>query len=546
MTQPYDDHNTDAQKAFLASYTVMYHAAMQQSIIKKDRFDKKVFEKIKDMSQETRELLESEEATYIPNFSTLIEEVFYTFFKAVPLFEDESTLTHTAKFRKKMLEQMMQTAEYKNIKDAGSSGDEYSSILAANAVGHGFINRLSDETKKRLQKLKDTEKFNEQLKKDLADLQQQRQKATEPELQGQLDKEIQAAQEQEQQWQKATDKAADAIEEMIEELEDEARRAARAGLKDAAAEIGETQEALQIFGGNYGMAPGTGMESGNMQEKYNLAEQLRNNKKLRDISRLAGKFINIAMQKHRTKTIHPPDEVIGITTGNNLKLVLQRERMHLEQGELGEMIFFTKYLNKGLMQREMIGHEPQGQGPFLMYLDTSSSMTDPLSVHEKHQYSKEIWSKAVAIAIMQLAEREGRDFYVAHFSGRGAIKGWHFPKGKGTPAQMIEWCSHFFRGGTDFNIWMNDSIDVLSQTLYEKADIIVVTDGVGNITEAVKTTYMEAREAKKAHAYGILLPTPSDIKLFHADEKLQSVTDKVTTVFDLQDSAPAFTMLFNL
>ena len=93
---------------------------------------------------------------------------------------------------------------------------------------------------------------------------------------------------------------------------------------------------------------------------------------------------------------------------------------------------------------------------------------------------------------------------------------------------------------------MRDSLEVIQAAKYEKADIIVISDGVGNISLSVKEDYTNGREAKKAHAYGVLLATKSDLSIWHADEKLQSLTDRMITITDLKNSDPVFSLLFTL
>src|SRR5207237_1585098 len=119
--------------------------------------------------------------------------------------------------------------------------------------------------------------------------------------------------------------------------------------------------------------------------------------------------------KQRTKMLHPPDEIIGVTLGADLSMLLPSEWVKLDE-EFLELAFYQAFIERSLMQWEMIGHEPQGKGPVLAILDSSSSMTDPLTQTAGYVYTKEIWSKAVILALMVIARLQKRDFGVVHFS----------------------------------------------------------------------------------------------------------------------------------
>jgi uncharacterized protein with von Willebrand factor type A (vWA) domain len=64
------------------------------------------------------------------------------------------------------------------------------------------------------------------------------------------------------------------------------------------------------------------------------------------------------------------------------------------------------------MQYDLIGHETEGQGPIIIAIDESGSMTTDYG-----GMTGEVWSKAVMLALLSIARLQKRDLAVIHFSG---------------------------------------------------------------------------------------------------------------------------------
>jgi uncharacterized protein with von Willebrand factor type A (vWA) domain len=211
----------------------------------------------------------------------------------------------------------------------------------------------------------------------------------------------------------------------------------------------------------------------------------------------------------------------------------------------------------------MIGHEPQAKGPIIACVDESGSMAqahinekrlakkikdlDPEAQAEAryqaytNAYTKEIWSKAVVMALLAIARHQHRDFCVVYFSYIGELKTYTFPKAKASTTELLDLAEFFFGGGTTYDGWMTESLVITEKAMFENADLIVISDGDVFIGDQKREEYNTRRNAKKVHAYGVLLGTSKK-----EGDRLRSVTDQMITVLDLENDTKALDMMFNI
>ena len=530
----------------------------RQSVVLHDRFDAQAFGETLDMYPPLQEVIGEGK---IHEAETFVEDVFCSFYKAAPTLAEQESLSLSAQIRRHMVAEMMQTSEYQQVRAAGTMYDQFSSAIATTAVSYKVVEKLDAKTRKRLNKLQEAEAEAEQLLDQANALSQ---------LAGQLDqadesvKEMyQQAEQLREQAQASQEKAEDLYEELeqqAEQLEDAARRASREGLEQASDEIDQANAAIAAYSG-HSLEPGQGKIQQNAKEKLALARRIMANKKLAKIAELAGKMVNTALHKQRTKVFHPPDEIVGVTTGADFNLMLSSELLKLAD-PLYEMLFYQQYLEKSLMQFDMRGHEKQAKGPIIAVVDTSGSMEDPLLAPKKMQAlqarlrglshdeqeqvlseytTKEVWSKAVLVALLAIAHKQRRDFAVIYFSSPGQVRTFRFPRAVASSQDLIKMAEFFFGGGTSYDAWMRDSLAMTEESRYSNADVIVISDGDVAIAERTRQDYNDCRVAKQMHSYGVLLS--------HSErdgQRLASVTDAMVTISDLEQDAAALDMMFSI
>lgn len=98
------------------------------------------------------------------------------------------------------------------------------------------------------------------------------------------------------------------------------------------------------------------------------------------------------------------DEIHTVGIGNDLSRVLPAELVQLRHPLMkGE--FKPRFIEGKLMQYELKGTEKQGKGPIIVCCDNSGSMSG----------DREVWSKAVALALLEVATMQKRAFVCIHF-----------------------------------------------------------------------------------------------------------------------------------
>ena len=123
----------------------------------------------------------------------------------------------------------------------------------------------------------------------------------------------------------------------------------------------------------------------------------------------------------------------------------------------------------------MTGREPMGKGPVVVLLDESSSMRAD---------GRDIWSKAVALALLSTATKEKRPWHLVAFNA-GIRREVAIEAGNATVADVSGALDYACRGGTNFDIPVSRACGIIrtSRTM-RRADVVMITDGEEVLGEA--------------------------------------------------------------
>ena len=464
----------------------------------------------------------------------LLRDLFWSFHKHAPRVAPMTTLNPAYELNQQIVEQVLATSEWQELRASGTVGDAFNSTLATLGVSQKTIAALGDETIRQANLLNELSSEIEQLYAQAETLDELAPQAPDSSCGRELGKQAEQARTTAQERTAQAEQVQAQLSAGGEKREQQVRQAARRGLKDALRDVEQTADAIKAFGGD-GWGTGDGKSSHDtlsVKEKLKLAQHVNKSAKLQQIAAIAGRFKRIAWQQQRAKVKHPPDEITSVTLGNELARVLPSEMALLAEPQL-EDLFYLKYAEASLAQYDLIGHEPQGQGPIILAIDESGSMTADYG-----GVTGEVWSKAVMLALLSIARLQGRDFAVIHFSGAGNLKVERFPKGMATPAQTMTCASHFFGGGTVFEPWMEQALAMIEEAAFEKADVICLSDGIAAVSVAMQVTWKEERAVRKTRAYGILIGTTQ------GEEVMEQLTDTVFCLDDLRADLPALESIF--
>jgi uncharacterized protein with von Willebrand factor type A (vWA) domain len=144
------------------------------------------------------------------------------------------------------------------------------------------------------------------------------------------------------------------------------------------------------------------------------------------------------------------------------------------------------------------------------------------------------------LGLLSIARLQKRDFAVIHFSGESDIKVEVFPKGQATAQEVISSADHFFNGGTVFDEWMDEALNVIGQSAFDKADAICVSDGVGRLKPDTLTNWQKMRAERGMRSYSILIGTNE------GEELLWQISDAVFCLNDLTEDMTALETVFSI
>lgn len=337
-------------------------------------------------------------------------------------------------------------------------------------------------------------------------------------------------QEQQEDGEKQQDRINEALQKLEQQMQ-EKRQELDGSLRDAAPQIAEhireamadaqdQAESLDNMSTAWGLEPGS-IQRLPAHRRVELAKKM-NNDKMRRLAKLIGPMQRLAMSEQARKTIFAREEVYDVTLGSDITRTLPTELMMLTD-EDAELEFFRKYVEGSLMQYELRGTEKVSRGDIIFCEDGSGSMGG----------DREVWAKAVGLALMQISIKQGRGFTGIHFGSPGEHVTFDFDKQGGAyvygtgcqrygsdmtdfeasyyePIDAVMFFAElFFNSGTDFHTPLNLSLDMLRKQHADfggvKGDIVFVTDGQCQVDEKWFKEFKSEQERLGFKVWGIII-----------------------------------------
>lgn len=515
--------------------------ARQTHAVLHDQYDTQAFEEAQTSYRKLGEA-ESNRKESLATASALLHDLFYAFHKPVVKLREADEMASSHLLNRQMVEGMLATAEWSELHHA-TVGDEVAAAIATVAASSRMLDRVDKATTRRINELARVEEEIEQLMNQAHTLEAlaTEQAQTHPQRAEKLARQADELASQAQKAATGRDKLAHKLTapEALELLENAARQAVRGALSQAAAEIEELNGAVKAYSGGYdagGGLEGSGNNSGpGAAEKVKLAQRVRSNPTLARIAEVCGRFTRIALNIQKSKVDAPPQEVVGLKTGDDLAHVLTGE-LALLADPLLETVFEARFADKKLLQYELEKREPQGRGPIIVALDSSGSMT----TRAENGMSREVWSKGVALALMAIARLQKRDIALIHFSSPGQVRVDVFPKGQATPLAVMDSAEHFFDGGTDYAGWMEQTLLLVDRSAFNRADVIIVSDGEVRIPPASVAEWNRRRKEREMRCLAVLIGET------WGSEELGQISESVTPLLNLTEDSAALDNMFSI
>lgn len=283
--------------------------------------------------------------------------------------------------------------------------------------------------------------------------------------------------------------------------------------EEAVDDLNNTRRALGIGGDG---ANAQSMPLDEMRERF---QRIRNDGMLRRIIALAGRYRRLAQALQRQKATHGRDDMVGVELGGDLGRLVPSELAALGDDDL-EWNALRRLLERGLLCREYRGIEHKGQGPIVVVVDESGSMSgEPIAM-----------AKAFALAMAWVARHQNRWICLVGFSGRTQGTWLTMPPGKWNQEALLEWLSHFFDGGTSMDVPLRQVPERWAELGCPEGitDVIQITDAICNVSPDMATNFLAWKEQTQAKYFTIVL---GDGQKDGGD--LRQVSDRLWVVPDL-------------
>lgn len=278
------------------------------------------------------------------------------------------------------------------------------------------------------------------------------------------------------------------------------------------------QEWQEQWGGRFGQSLGLQIE---------LGKRLADNPRLQKLARLVGRMRAQASALRQRTFERVNQEVHAVTRGRDLSRLLPCELVSL--GSPWRRRDFGRRLLEGtLLQYELRGPEQCGRGPLVVCLDVSSSMSG----------EKEIWAKAVALTLLDIAQRQKRLFRVICFAAKETpLLELDLNPGERyavDPHKVLDFAGYFPGGGTDFQKPLEAAVACLRSAKYRRGDIVFITDGECQFDTKWVSAFHDEKQRLGFRVFAVLIDVGSSNLA-----PLAQVADRTTSIRQLTAEAGA-------
>lgn len=424
-------------------------------------------------------------------FPEFLQDTFFSLFKRTVNFKDPQEVEPVYQLNRNLIKKAMDTPEFKQLK-AYTRLDEVQSATATATLGELILKENASEISELNKYLKNIEKSSknlEILKKEWKNISQQlKSKKLTPKQAYQLKQQAKILKNKfnKQKKQKKSQSS------MIQQISNSICSGSKINNT-----MKKTLDSVKLQDNFFGWGSDTGLfKPTSYKDRLELTHQILKNKNLLKIAKLAGRFRRLAIKKQKQKSKHSVEEISDIIQSDNISRIIPSEIFYLIDPDL-EFLFLKKYTEKELLTYELSGFDTKGKGPIVVCIDVSGSMRG----------ERDIWCKAVALALIMIAHREKRNAIVIPFD-YSVQTTFEFYKNDYSIKTLLEMASFFTGGGTNYNHPLKKSMEYIEkESNLKKADIIMVTDGEGTLSDKTIAEFEELKEKLKFSLITIVIGT---------------------------------------
>lgn len=464
--------------------------AVNENAVQRDSFDELTYDMLKQQVPALPKSIKNvaNEFDYV---QPAYEDLFNLLHAGDPEFEDVRSMKEGYDANHEMFSNMHGTPEFDELRKE-TAFDEYATAFTMLSMEDDMKEAFA-RTKEAREQRAEAQKAMQEALDALQQAQQQGQQAQ------QSGEGVAAAQEVLQNTLQQAQQAAAAVAAAQQQQSQAAQSAAQA-LQQSAAQAGKDLKAEEEQASSYGIGEGQ-LKRMPFHERQALTKKL-NHGKMKQLANLIGQFREYADAERRRKVRLVPTEVFDVELGRDINAMLPSEMTKLAVPEM-EDLFWLGYATDSLMQWVKRGPGNLGKGPIILVCDESGSMGAQV---DRDGNTREMWSKAIGMALVDQARRGKRDFTYIGFSSHGQHWQIDFPGGETTIDRIQQFVEHFYCGGTEYTGPLGRAMNIIQEAAENgrpKPDIVFVTDDDCRVSEEFIETFREGREKFGITVYGI-------------------------------------------
>ena len=306
--------------------------------------------------------------------------------------------------------------------------------------------------------------------------------------------------------------ALQAAEEATEKAAEEQAAMLAAQLPEITEDIKKMQKSFKGFG--FSTAEASQLSFDEIQKVIDGADKSA----ARGFLDIVGQFTAVAKEARRLKVEVRLGSISEVTEGNAIDKVIGSEYVNFASPEL-EDEFWLRFAKSTLKQHVMVGESSRGRGPVIFCGDESSSM----------EGLKSYWMKALAHVLFQEARAQNRDFIYLGYADFGELFERALTSKRTRAAAVMEMSTHFYNGGTNFNLPMKRAIELIgeyaSRGSVERPDIVFCSDGEGYVSHDVLASWRDAQRRFDARNHGLQIGDDCGSTLAEFCDTVRKVSD---------------------
>jgi len=491
--------------------------------IESDSYDRAVFTGL-NADSPSLQALEESGGRLLPHFDEFLLDIFALLFKMNTVVYAEEVVVPSAAFYRVLLDQVRATSALDLLRQQ-TVLDETRAGLATLLLGERLLGLLKSERVLTRAEMLDFWNL-EQQENETAEMEAQANSASElrqhagQATQRQLDELAQRMRREAENGARRLQHKARQVRAMLDEQAERNRPRVEAQTQSVLQDVDRSSAEADSWGVHLGSG-----ECSRPGAQIELGKKLADNPKLKKLGHMVGRMRAYALALRRKVFERADNETYEVGAGAELSRLLPHELLALRHPIL-RRDFARRFLDAELLQYALRAPDEKGKGPMVVCVDGSSSMAG----------DKEIWSKAVSLTLLDIAQRQRRLFRSICFSSADmplqVLDLNQRQRYVAETSKVMELAEYFPGGGTDFQKPLSAALECLQQARYRRGDIVFITDGECRVDPQWLAEFKRAKQRLGFSLLSVLIDVGSS-----SLGALKDFSDKITTISQLTSEA---------